>query len=144
MWGSMPLMTVSTTIIIVLHSVEVVHVPQESWLSLESWILIVPMSTLTYFRGVCQAITTRLFNDFIYLVTYPLRFYRQCEHRTHPEAPSCALWVPTISAVLRLSHRSAIAASLNIPAVLPSQLLCTTSWYAKTRLYHILCQVVPI
>jgi hypothetical protein len=29
MWGSMPLMTVSTTVITVLHTVEVVHIPHE-------------------------------------------------------------------------------------------------------------------
>jgi hypothetical protein len=34
MWVSMPLMTVSTTDIIVLHSTEVVHIPHESWSSL--------------------------------------------------------------------------------------------------------------
>jgi hypothetical protein len=34
MWGSMPLMTMSTTVITVLHSVEVVHIPHESWSSL--------------------------------------------------------------------------------------------------------------
>jgi hypothetical protein len=32
---------------------------------LDSRILIVPMSTLTHFQGVCQEITTRLFNVFI-------------------------------------------------------------------------------
>jgi hypothetical protein len=32
MWGSMPLMTMSTAVVIVLHTVEVVHVPHESWL----------------------------------------------------------------------------------------------------------------
>jgi hypothetical protein len=61
-----------------------------------------------------------------------------------PRSPSCALWVPTVSAIPTLSHSSAIAASLNIPAVLLSQLPRTTGWYAKTRLYHKLCQVVPI
>jgi hypothetical protein len=35
MWGYMPLMTMSTAVIIVLHSVEVVHIPHESW---SSWI----------------------------------------------------------------------------------------------------------
>jgi hypothetical protein len=30
MWGSMPLMTVSMTVIIVLYSIEVVHIPHES------------------------------------------------------------------------------------------------------------------
>jgi hypothetical protein len=64
MWGSMPLMTVSTTVITVLHSAEVVHVTHESWLSSDSWILIVPTSTLTHFQGVCQEITIRLFNGF--------------------------------------------------------------------------------
>jgi hypothetical protein len=34
MWGSLPLMTVSTTVITVLHSVEVVHIPHESQSSL--------------------------------------------------------------------------------------------------------------
>jgi hypothetical protein len=117
MWGSMPLMTVSTTVITVLHSAEVVHVTHESWLSSDSWILVVPMSTLTHFQGVCQKITTRLFNGFLQLVTYPLRFYRRCEHRTHPEAPSCALWVSAIAALPTSSHGSAIAASPNISAV---------------------------
>jgi hypothetical protein len=52
MWGSMPLMTVSTAVITVLHSAEVVHVPRESWLSSDSWILVVRASTLTHCRGV--------------------------------------------------------------------------------------------
>jgi hypothetical protein len=64
-----------------------------------------------------QEITTRLFNDFIQLVTYPLRFHRQRENRTHLEAPSCALWVPAIAALPTPSHGSAIAALPNIPAV---------------------------
>jgi hypothetical protein len=34
MWGSVPLMTVSSTIITVLHSTDVVHIPHESWSSL--------------------------------------------------------------------------------------------------------------
>jgi hypothetical protein len=65
MWGSMPLMTVSMTIITVLHSAEVVHVTHGSWLSSDSRIFVVLMSTLTHFQGVCQKITTRLFNSFI-------------------------------------------------------------------------------
>jgi hypothetical protein len=65
MWESMPLMTVSMAVITVLHSAEVVHVTHESWLSSDSRILIVPTSTLTHFQGVCQEITTRLFNGFI-------------------------------------------------------------------------------
>jgi hypothetical protein len=48
-----------------LHSAEAVHVTHESWLSSDSRILIVPMSTLTHFQGVCQEITTRLFIGFI-------------------------------------------------------------------------------
>jgi hypothetical protein len=65
MWGSMPLMTMSTAVITVLHSAEVVHVTHELWLSTDSWILIVATSTLTHFQGVYQEITTRLFNGFI-------------------------------------------------------------------------------
>jgi hypothetical protein len=64
MCGSMPFMTVSTAVITVLHSAEDVHVTHESRLSLDSRILIVLMSTLTHFQGVCQEITTRLFNHF--------------------------------------------------------------------------------
>jgi hypothetical protein len=147
MWGSMPLMTVSTTVIIVLHSTEDVHVTHESWLSSDSWILVVPTSTLTHFQGVCQEITTRLFNGFLYLVTYPLRFHRQREHRTHPEAPSCALWVPAITALPTSSHGSAIAASLNIPAVchlsFPAQPVGTprldsTTYYARPYPYRLM------
>jgi hypothetical protein len=48
----MPLMTVSTAVITVLHSAEDVHVTHESRLSLDSRILVVPMSTLTHFQGV--------------------------------------------------------------------------------------------
>jgi hypothetical protein len=40
----------------------------------------------------------------------------------------------------RFNHRS----FTDISVVLPSQLPCTTGWYAKTRLYHKLCQAVPI
>jgi hypothetical protein len=56
MWGSMPLMTVSTTVIIVLYSVKVVHIPHESRLSsiagypLYRW---VPLHT----SGVCARIS---------------------------------------------------------------------------------------
>jgi hypothetical protein len=108
----MPPMTVSTAVIIVLHSAEAVHVTHESLLFSDSRILIVPTSTLTHFQGVCQEITTRLFNGFIWLVTYPLRFHRQREHRTHPEAPSCALWVLAIAALPTPSQCFAISASL--------------------------------
>jgi hypothetical protein len=79
----MLLMTVSMAVMTVLHSAEVVHVTHESLLSSDSQILVVPTNTLTHFQGVCQEITTRLFNGFILLVTYPLRFHRQREHRTH-------------------------------------------------------------
>jgi hypothetical protein len=75
------------------------------------------MSTLTQLQGVCQEITTRLFNGFIYLAMYPPRFHHQREHHTHPEAPSCALWVPAIVALPTPSHGSAIVASPNILAV---------------------------
>jgi hypothetical protein len=34
MWGSMPLMTVSTAVITILYSAEIVHVPYELWSSL--------------------------------------------------------------------------------------------------------------
>jgi hypothetical protein len=71
-------------------------------------------------------------------------FHRQCEHCTLPEAPSCAIWVPVVTAAPTPPHDSAITASPDIPAVLPSQLPRITGWYTKTRLYHILCQVVPI
>jgi hypothetical protein len=52
MWGSMPLMTVSTAVITVLHSVEVVHISHESWSSLIVGYLLcrrVPLHT----SGVC-------------------------------------------------------------------------------------------
>jgi hypothetical protein len=53
---------------------------------------------------------------------YPLKFHCQCEHSTHPEASSYALWVPAIAVVTTPSHGSAIPGSLNIPTVLLSQL----------------------
>ena len=140
-------MTVSTAVITVLHSAEDVHVTHESRLSLDSRILVVPTSTLTHFQGVCQEITTRLFNGFPYLVTYPLRFHRRREHRTHPEAPSCALWVPAITGLPTPSHGSAIAASPNIPAIchrsFPAQPVGTprldsTTYYVRSYPYRLM------
>jgi hypothetical protein len=143
----MLLMTVSTAVITVLHSAEVVHITHESLLSSDNRILVVPMSTLTHFQGVCQENTTRLFNGFIKLATYPLRFHRQHEHCTHPEAPSCALWVPAIAALPTPSHGSANATSSNIPAVchrsFPAQPVGTprldsTTYYARPYQYRLM------
>jgi hypothetical protein len=140
-------MTMSMAVMTVLHSAEVVHVTHESSLSSDSRILVVPMSTLTHFEGVCQEITTRLFNGFIWLVTYPLRFHRQHEHRTHPEAPSCDLWVPAVTALPKPSHGSAITASPNIPAgrhlSFPAQPVGTprldsTTYYARPYPYRLM------
>jgi hypothetical protein len=143
----MPLMTVSTAVIIVLHSAEDVHVTHVSRLSLYSRILVVPTSTLTHFQGVCQEITTRLFNGFPELITYPLRFHRRREHRTHPEAPSCASWIPAIAALPTPSHGSAIVASPNILAVchlsFPAQPVGTlrldsTTYYVRPYPYRLM------
>jgi hypothetical protein len=59
---------------------------------------------------------------------------------------SCTHTIPWVSHRSFTEHpsSSAIAASPNILAVLPSQLPCTAGWYAKTKLYHILCQAIPI
>jgi hypothetical protein len=61
-----------------------------------------------------------------------------------PRSPLLCLRVPAIAALPIPSHYSAITTSLNISAVLPSQLPRTAGWYAKTRFYHILRQVIPI
>jgi hypothetical protein len=56
MWGSMPLMTVSTAVTIVLHSVEVVHIPHELRSSLIAGYPLyrrVPLHT----SGVCTRIS---------------------------------------------------------------------------------------
>jgi hypothetical protein len=53
MWGSMPLMTVSTTAITVLHCIEVVHVPHESWSSLLAGYLLYRQAPL-HTSGVCD------------------------------------------------------------------------------------------
>jgi hypothetical protein len=132
-------MTASTAVITVLHTAEVVQVPHELRLSLESQILIVPMSTLTHFCGVCYENHYKAVQWSHLACNILTEVSPQCEHRTHPKAPSCALCVPTIVAVPTPSHGSAIAASPNIPAVLPSQLPRRAGWYAKTKLYHILC-----
>ena len=52
MWGSMPLMTVSTAVKTVLHSAEVVHVSHESRLSLAAGYPLYGRNTLTHFRDV--------------------------------------------------------------------------------------------
>jgi hypothetical protein len=53
MWGSMPLTTVSKAVIIVVHSVEVVQVPHESWPSLLARYLLYRWAPLHTF-GVCS------------------------------------------------------------------------------------------
>jgi hypothetical protein len=53
MWGSIPLMTMSTAVITILHSAKAVHILHESWLSLDSRMLVVPTSTHTHFQCVC-------------------------------------------------------------------------------------------
>jgi hypothetical protein len=92
-----------------------------------------------------QGITTGLFNGFIYLIVYPLRFHHRCEYRTHPEAPSCALWVPVITVLATPSHGFAIVGSANVPTVchysFPAQLVGTprldsTTYYAKPYPYE--------
>jgi hypothetical protein len=52
MWGSMPLITVSTTVITVLYSAEVVHIPHESWSSLPARYLLYRWAPL-HTSGVC-------------------------------------------------------------------------------------------
>jgi hypothetical protein len=52
MWGSMPLMTVSTVVIIVLHSAEVVHLPHESRSTLIAWNPLY-RQVLLHTSGVC-------------------------------------------------------------------------------------------
>jgi hypothetical protein len=56
-----PLITVSMTVKTVLHSAKVAHIPHESRLSLVARHPLIRRSTFTHFRGVCQDITTRLF-----------------------------------------------------------------------------------
>jgi hypothetical protein len=56
MWGSMPLITMSTAVITVLHSAEIVHVPHESWSFLQARYLLyrwVPLHT----SGLCARIS---------------------------------------------------------------------------------------
>jgi hypothetical protein len=50
-----------------------------------------------------------------------------------PRAPYYALWVLATTKPTQLQ-----------PDRLSSNTICTTSWYAKTSLYHILSQAVPI
>jgi hypothetical protein len=50
-----------------------------------------------------------------------------------PRAPSCALWV---LATTKPAHLQ--------PDGLSSNIIRTTDWHAKTSLYHILSQAVPI
>jgi hypothetical protein len=48
----MPLMIVSKTVVIVLHSVEVVHIPHELRSSLAAKYPLIRWNTFTQFRGV--------------------------------------------------------------------------------------------
>jgi hypothetical protein len=51
MWGSMPLITLSTTVITVLHYAEVVHILHESRLSLVARHPLIRWNTFTHFSG---------------------------------------------------------------------------------------------
>jgi hypothetical protein len=51
-----------------------------------------------------------------------------------PRVPSCALWVLDIAALPTHLQQDRLS----------SNSICTTGWYAKTSLYHILSQIVPI
>jgi hypothetical protein len=51
-WGSMPLIIVSTTVMTVLRSIEVVYIPHESRLSLVARHPLIRWNTFTHFQGV--------------------------------------------------------------------------------------------
>jgi hypothetical protein len=61
----MPLMTVSMSVMTVLQSAEVAHIPHESRLSLIARHPLIQRNTFTHFRGVRLDITTRFFNVLI-------------------------------------------------------------------------------
>jgi hypothetical protein len=135
MWGSMPLMTVSTTVITVLHSAEVVNIPHESWSSLIAGYPLyrrVPLHT----SRVCAKISLQGCS----MVSPSL----QCTRwgftggvsPDHQRPPSCAMWFSGESTPLPThSHPDGSQESpLN-----PHHRLIR-----QTRFYHILHQAVPI
>jgi hypothetical protein len=127
-WGSMLLMTMSTAVITVLHSAEVVHVTHESWFSSDRRILVVPgnhYKTVQWFHLDCNVPTE---------VSLPA-------WASHPpRSPLLCLMGPAIAASPTPSHGSAITTSLNIQVVchhsFPAQPVGTprldsTTYYAR-------------
>jgi hypothetical protein len=144
MWGSMPLMTVSAAIIIVLHSAEVVHV--------SPWVMI-----------ILEKLNTRCTDE--HPTTFPrcvLRnhyntiqwFYLACNVSTEISPPVWASHTPRslLLCLMSSSHHSCTHTTPRLSHCSftehPSGSAITASphnrWYIKTRLYHILCRVVPI
>jgi hypothetical protein len=143
MWGSVPLMTVSTAVITVLHSAEVVHVTHESWLSSDSRISL-------YWWALLH--TSKVWPGNHYETVQ--WFHLSCNIPTEVSPPAWASHPPRspllclvgsshrnfIHTIPRFHHRS----FTEHPSGLPSQLPRIAGWYAKTRLYHVLRQAIPI
>jgi hypothetical protein len=135
MWGSVPLMTMNMAIKTVLHFAEVMHIPHESgpsWIVGYSLYIWAPLHT----SGVC----TRTSLQDCSMVSLSLQ---------------CTRWGFTEG--VNLDHQGPPLASCGsqesplLYPLVPNQTdrksfhsICTTGWYAKTRFYHILHQVVPI
>jgi hypothetical protein len=129
MWGSMPLMIVSTPVKIVLYSTELIHIPRESWPSWIDGYSLYRRATLHTF-GVC----TRTSLQGCSMVSPSL--LRTCwgftggvspDHQGPPLA-SCGSQESPLLYPLVPNHTD--------PKSFHS--IRTTGWYIKTTFYHIL------
>jgi hypothetical protein len=122
MWGCMPLMTVSTTVITVLHSIEVVHVPHESWSSLLVGYPLYRQAPL-HTSGVCARTSLQGCSVFSPSLQHTYWGFTRCVSPDHQGTPL----------VMCGSQESPLLYSLNPNQVDPKRIhsIRTIDWYAK-------------
>jgi hypothetical protein len=116
MWGSMPLLTVSTTVITVFHSAEVIHIPHEYWFRHPSATRKSPFCNVYTFYGVWPKDHYKAFQWLHLASNVPTEISPEVLATTKPSrAPSCALWVLNTTKPTHLQ-----------PDRLSSNTICTT------------------
>jgi hypothetical protein len=135
MWGSMLLMTVSTTVKTVLYFAEVVHIPHESWpswlagYSLYRWALLHTSEVCT--RSSLQSCS--MVSSSLQRTRWGFTEGVSPDHQGSPLELCGSQESPLLYPLIPSQTDPKSFYSIHI-----------TGWYAKTRFYHIICQDVSI
>jgi hypothetical protein len=144
MWWSMLLLTMSVTVIIVLHSTEIVHIPHELWFRHPSVTRKSPSCQIYTFFGVWPRDHYMMIQWFHLACNVPIEVSLPVWASHPPRSPLLCLMGSShrsfTHTIPRFSHHN----FTEHPSGLPLQLPRIASWYTKTSLYHILCQAIPI